>query len=505
MAEDAKLVASDQDVTAQIASLTEKIQELHSQVREGDKAKSEADERIDRLSSALMETNKLLATRVNARSEYPVDDALNERADREIFKHGGRGKAVLDAMLQKTPTNDKEREFHEACDNMLILWKAMETASGGEKINPRSLQYYRENFLNNSVVKEIDTGIVGNSGTPGLDGWYPIEFSSSMHEQVRLARVVASIHPRVPMPTNPFKMPIEGNDAVVYTVPEAASDASYVTANDMVKATSPANLTNLTLTAKKTGARLVVNAEAMEASVIPLLGYMRDKLVDAQNIADEDGALNGDLFAGPGGSTAIDADTEAGPADAARAGWDGLRKFAVQAFASGTGPNNEANTPSALDIADLRKCRLEMGVYAIMPGDVVFITGPVGYSKLLSLHDAEHGAPSPILTIDKYGDRATILSGELARVDGVPIIVSQFYREDLNNEGVADGVTTSVFTSILCVNRQQFIWGDFRGMSLNSRYVPDSDQNVLVTLRRLTFHSWFPTAPTVGQITHIAR
>jgi len=53
-----------------------------------------------------------------------------------------------------------------------------------------------------------------------------------------------------------------------------------------------------------------------------------------------------------------------------------------------------------------------------------------------------------VRTVDKYGQFATVLNGELGKIDGIPVIVSEKIRENLNASGVYDGTTTT--KTLLC-------------------------------------------------------
>jgi hypothetical protein len=310
---------------------------------------------------------------------------------------------------------------------------------------------------------------------------------------------VAALHPRINMPSDPYKLPIEGPDAQVFLVSEATGANDYITAANLIKhadSLTGSALTNLQLSTNKIGARLVVSAEADEASIVAMLPYFRGKLVRGMGDAEEDTTLNGDTNCGL--STAIDSDmTGLASLTHPRKAWDGYRKLAnsaVKKALQGAG--------TTIDIADLRNLRVEFGKYGVKPSELTLVTGPVGLNKLLSLKDGSN--PTPVLTLEKYGPKATILTGEIGSVDGTPLIVSEHVRENVSVAGVYDGVTTDR-TLIHMVNRAAFVYGDFRRMSLNSRYVADTDQNVVVILQRLTFASWFPSDNTVGHIYNIQK
>jgi hypothetical protein len=74
---------------------------------------------------------------------------------------------------------------------------------------------------------------------------------------------------------------------------------------------------------------------------------------------------------------------------------------------------------------------------------------------------------SETLTFDKVGnpDAARILSGTAASIYGIPIIVSDAVREDLNATGVYDGTTTSK-GSVFLIHRPSWVVGVRRGFTV---------------------------------------
>ena len=63
-----------------------------------------------------------------------------------------------------------------------------------------------------------------------------------------------------------------------------------------------------------------------------------------------------------------------------------------------------------------------------------------------------------VVTVDKFGPQATILNGQLGSLYGVPIIVSEHIRTDLNASGVYDAITTTK-TCACAVNRNEWVMG----------------------------------------------
>ena len=76
-----------------------------------------------------------------------------------------------------------------------------------------------------------------------------------------------------------------------------------------------------------------------------------------------------------------------------------------------------------------------------------------------------------VATVDKFGAGATIVTGELTRFMGIPIIPSAFMREDLNASAVYDGSTTSK-GSMLLLNKRGFLTGSRRQLTV------ETDRNI---------------------------
>ena len=401
---------------------------------------------------------------------------------------------VCDIVCEHASDDKDVQSFQRLADDTYFTAAILGHVTG-RKVDPRSLAIFKKLKAHPTYKRIIRAPITGGQDDPGaadMGPWSPVAFSAQLKEQVRVARRIAQLHERIPMPTNPYKLPIEGADALLYTVPEAVSSEAYVDSTDagFVPATAPIPVSNLTLTALKQGSRLVVNAEADEQSIIRLLPYYRRKLVRAIRDGEEDTALNGDLLAGTGG--ALDQDMQqAGDAGHHRASYSGYRKHGQFA-----GISVDGGGVATIDLVDMRTLRKNMDKFALGVNEVVWIVSPAGWYKLVDLTLAGERVTT---TVDKYGQGATILTGEVGRIDGIPIIVSGFVRNDLNASGVFDNVTET-HTHLLLMRPEAFLFGDFRSFTLNSRYVPDTDQNVMVALGRQTFGCWWPNDPVVGSV-----
>ena len=168
-------------------------------------------------------------------------------------------------------------------------------------------------------------------------------------------------------------------------------------------------------------------------------------------------------------------DAGATSADSSERFWDGLRKRGVSAASS-----QEDAGGDALDEADLVAARKKMGKFGVNPKDLAYICSPCGYNQLMDLPNVK--------TLETYGSSATILAGELGRIFGIPVIVSEYMRDDLNASGVNDGVTTDR-TAILLVNRKRYMMGLRRALQIRiERNQTDRDATDMVSFSRYAFN-----------------
>ena len=433
-------------------------------------AKSTDREEIARLTARIARIVNNTGQRKAEFSEYDADDFPAPRGD---------GRMALKSYYERPARTDADRETAQDLDHLYILGVLL-------KKDPRKTKFFKERCADNSALRQLSLDT-----TAGAD-WIPEEFSSSFHQKVRLSLRVAALLEQVQMPTSVYKIPVEGTDARARIVGEQGDpDADLDSGKRVQIGLSSPGLHNVTLSAVRTGCRLVTSAELTEDAVVPMLPYFADKLSRALAEAWDDACLNGKA---PGGSH-IDADVT--DSDDVRRWFNGFRVLASSAsFANGKAVV-QASSAGSLDVVDLRRCRARMGRYGVNPQDVVIITGAAGYAKLLSLKDG-NGA-SPVLTMDKFGTNATLVTGQLASLDGSPVTVNEFVREDLNHSASYDGITSDS-TLVYLVNRRQFVVGRYRNPQLRSQEVISTDQVVLVALQRGDMKPFQPTDPACGLV-----
>lgn len=319
---------------------------------------------------------------------------------------------------------------------------------------------------NSEFKKALDTAAAGG----GLE-WVPTDFSSRLWELVRVQGVVASLFQVIPMPTNPYKLPLELGRLTSYKHAEQTAD----TGQTKIPVGDGNTLTgNRTLTAVGHAVRVLLSKDVEEDSIIPLLPFLQSRIVMALAEGREDAIINGDTQ-----STHQDADVT----DAAdrRKMWDGLRRMALA--------NSYSQDLATLTLDNWRLNRSGMGRYGVSPAELAHIMDLRSYIKALGLDE--------VRTLDRMGPNATILKGQLGMVDGSPVIVTEWARNDLDSTGVNSATAANnIKGGILTVNRMGFVVGERRTASVQllRELYAESDQDALVVRERVTFEDTYPIA-----------
>lgn len=137
-----------------------------------------------------------------------------------------------------------------------------------------------------------------------------------------------------------------------------------------------------------------------------------------------------------------------------------------------------AGTATPLDAGALFGLRRVMGKYGVRPQDIVYIVSQQAYFELIQ--DAE------FQDADLVGDVATKLTGEIGRVYGSRVLMS--------DEFAAPGAGRFY---ALAVNVRNFVVPRLRGLTVESDYEVREQRRVLVTSQRLGFSEIIPDAMSV--------
>jgi HK97 family phage major capsid protein len=278
---------------------------------------------------------------------------------------------------------------------------------------------------------------------------------------------MAALFPQINMPSNPYKLPVVASDMTPFLQTENTTDVN-TSSGTQFTASTPGS-TNVVFTAIKIAIRTLFSEELTEDAVFPVIDFIKNNLALTMAFGLENALLNGDTTA-----THMDADVT-NAADVRKA-WKGLRKLTQTA--------NDVSL-STFNATQLRAMRAKMSKFGVDPSKLAWTCSAKGLMLFLGLAE--------VITMEKYGDNATIVRGELARLDNIPIIVSEKMRDDLNASGVNDS-TTNNKGLVLLTYVPAFLLGLRRAITVRARFDEERDQSVMVSTWRGDFEPLYPVA-----------
>lgn len=488
------------NVTKAVSSISENVSALVQEMR----VNRENEENAQKYAE-LTETNV---------SKFIDDMSPSERAEL-IAKFGASNvalavdkselKKLINAPISKSAPNfEQVTNLRKAHDLTCIIaglnggFTTMKTGDGvtyDKEILKAAIRRIGESSLEDADLYAKAAGDAMDSITAG-DGleFLPVDLSADFIREFFLGLRVGALFPTVDMTSQVFNMPAFSGIPRGYLVGEATTPANFL--QNLMTASSE-DTYKLTFTARKLAVQSFWSGELEEDAIIAFAREVRSAALRGHVMTFEDALLNG---ARTNYSTTLDNfhttaankrwATVTGTSDA-RYAWDGIRKWR-EVLGTGTAVSG---TGTAYAVSSMRQARGSLGKYGVYPSDLAWIVSPKGYVKMLGLTQVE--------TYDKIRDRATILTGQLGEIDGIPIIVSENIPEDLNASGVYDNTTTNT-TIHLLVNRDAYRIGTRRSMRVETDRSVIADQNVLVSTNRVDFVKVRPSAAEEAMVYNIS-
>ena len=325
---------------------------------------------------------------------------------------------------------EKVKALKEGVDTAILISKLF-------KIPVEKTKFFKEEL--SFTLKAF--GIA--SGSNGFE-WIPTIVSDSYIDEFNLERKVSGLFVEVKMPSNPYKWPVLSAGAIARRTGVATAINKQVFNTDKT----------IQFDAEKLASRYELPEELNEDSAPDVIKAIRQELMEGQEKALEIAILEGDKegnlhhfsqLPDVAGGTTIASIIAETPETA----FHGIRTRIIGATLALSSVDSGANAVSETEISAARG---KMGKFGVDPSQLVVIAGPKVYNQMILLDD--------VRTIEQYGGQATILTGELAKYEGMPVIVSEYLREDLNALGVNSSVVLdNIKGSLLIVNRKRWFLG----------------------------------------------
>ena len=304
------------------------------------------------------------------------------------------------------------------------------------------------------------------------DEWVPDLWSAELWRKARQDNVILPLFRAIEMPSNPYELPIETTDPTVYFVPETADEAHLTLASGNPIPDSKIGSGKVQLSAKKLALRVGFSAELTEDSIVPVLAVYREQALRAMADGIDNLLLNGDTESGATGN--INSDDAAPASTAIYMAFDGLRKLPLVTTTANAVPAAAAPT-----LALMRQARFTMAhKYSVNPNKLAWVVDGATYAALLSL--------SEVVTMEKFGPQATVLTGEIGKLDGIPILVSAEMGLTM-----ADGKIDSTGNTkgqAICAYKPGWVVGYRRRIAVAVDYLSYYDAYQMTATVRLAFN-----------------
>lgn len=439
-----------------IAELTQQIGELQRTIAgrrddatiDWDSVKSEFGDKIDALVSARVS---------DAMAKQPArrvpGDPVESDAERAVSKSNRYWRAVRDFN-----TAGKSSAFGRDL-KPIDLWLA-------KTIMERQFDLQHGRISGKAFEPSADLAAavkaMTSTGSGTGDELVPLEMADQLWEDIFLASRVAGSIDTIPMPTNPFDVPL-GLGSVTW---RKGSENTATTPSDPATAKSTLSVTEL-ITEQNWSYTLDEDAAVAMAPTI------RARLAQSGAEIIDDFAINADATdAATGNINSDDADPD-NDSYFLSDGQDGMRHLWL---VDNTGQTVNAGGDALAD-ADVTAMLVKMGKYAVDPRDVRIVCDISTYlNGFLNLTN--------VVTVDKFGADAVVLTGQLAAYRGIPIIVSSSHRlAEADGKQSATG-SNNTLGSMTAFNRRMWYAGFRRGILIEVDRDIQKRQYIMVTSLR---------------------
>ena len=370
-------------------------------------------------------------------------------------------------MLADGATPAAVQETHRSSARKLSAWHRVGRRSTGQ------FESFSRPVLQSMTRAAMDSTTAGSG-----DELVATLEARELWMDVHLQTLVAPLVPMINMPSSPFD------------IPRQLGDVSFYPGTENVAPTSTAlGTSKTTMTAYELVGQVPYSFTLEEDAVIALLPEIRAGLV--RNVAEtlDDIILNADRST----SNNINADgATIAPGNAGKGHWllgyDGIIHLPL---VDNTTQSNDHGASVSDDM--FNEVRAKLGKYGVRPSQLVWVMDVNTFIRAQSI--------SQFRTMDKLGPNATILTGMLGAIEGIPTIVSEQMRLADTDGKVTAGGNSNDTGRLLIFNRTQWAQGFRRELSLDV----DRDTQKRQTVVTVSFrHALTQRAVARSSATHTA-
>lgn len=275
-------------------------------------------------------------------------------------------------------------------------------------------------------------------------------------------------------------------------MPELLYVSENTASNSADYSTTKTGSNRVTVSAAKFVLHQMWSGEMEEDAIIPYLPFLRRQATKSLGHYSDSLVLNGDTTnAGTGNINLDDAD----PTDTKHyLAFDGIRHVCI---VDNTG--NQSNHLGAAitwnALKDQQKRMIDRTYlfdwgHPTDPGDLVYLMDPETADAASKMDE--------VITIDKFGTAATVLTGQLGRIGQHPLIGTIALSLTEADGKVSTTGGNNIYGQSLALNRRGFVVGWRRRVRVETERLPARDQTRIVYSMRLGLGRYSPTGAASG-------
>lgn len=358
--------------------------------------------------------------------------------------------------LQKTVT-DLETRVAAQAEERARVDMATTTPESVKDLQTRGANSY---LFSKMTGRELNDEVVTRAINPtDLPNWLAEQFKNDLIERMKLLANVEAMFTELTIPTNVevISIPKKKGALRAYLIAPSQDAINSAIASDKVSFKAKALMTMTT-----------TSDQANDEVILALMEILKDDIAESLVDAMENAIINGDTDAG---TANINGETVGNDNNEQLKVFKGIRKITEERHVAGL--ISKLDFAGSINLEKLVAMRGLMGKESVKTNDLVYVIAPATYHNLLR--------PSTLpemLTLDKYGAKATVITGEVAKIEGIPVVVSEFVPTNLDVNGLYDVAGDK--TVILLINKKMFATAS-RGAS-----VYEADRNIVNRTNILT-------------------
>lgn len=366
-----------------------------------------------------------------------VEKRFEDQAEESKKALSGLEAALKEKAAELAAIQASKMTFSEKGSKDEISYKEKELAVLLSKASGKSMESTK---FGGALVQKYGARVPAGAVTSPASIW-ELEVSTTMEEEVRRRLVMAPLMRNVAMQTNVMRMPLNPEAGLGNWV----ANSDFGNANNNSSGTTAAvhSLSEITLSAYKVATREYMAYEEEEDSILVLLPIVRDAMIRRVARTVDRAFINGNGTTAPfNGVAMLDATS------------------AVTQTLAGVA-----------SVATLRALRKDLGTWGLQPSELVFVVGNEVYYDLLD--------DTLFQTMDKVGNAATLLTGQVGAIGNTPVIVSG------EMPSKASGTTSgNLNIGAFCFAPANFLVGNQRGLRFDTQELVERQSRVLVASLR---------------------